>query len=170
MVGADFSSASQVATPPWREHAPWRVLAVEYVPSLHLAVAFSGAPLADFVGALPEEVLGAARAGAFSGAGAVLAIGAEVALGAGFSSANHVATPPCCEQAPRFVCAFVYEPSLHWPVDPFGGVWAHTDTPNASTTAIEAAVRSGRIVRMVILQAALSHTRAIARRWSDLEQ
>ena len=40
------------ATPPWCEHAPLCVFAYEYVPSLHLAVAFSGAPAADFFGSL----------------------------------------------------------------------------------------------------------------------
>jgi hypothetical protein len=44
-VGA-FSSASQVWTPPCREHAPCFVFAVEYVPSLQWAVAPLGADCA----------------------------------------------------------------------------------------------------------------------------
>ena len=41
-AGAAFSSANQVVTPPWLEHAPFFVLALLYVPSLHWAVAPAG--------------------------------------------------------------------------------------------------------------------------------
>jgi hypothetical protein len=41
-AGAAFSSANQVVTPPWLEHAPFLVLALLYVPSLHCAVASAG--------------------------------------------------------------------------------------------------------------------------------
>lgn len=79
-------------------------LLVEYVPSLHSAVAPAGAPAgARTVGiwdevALPE--VGAAGVGAGLGAG--------VAAGA---VPSHCATPPWAEQAPFFDLAEEYEPS-----------------------------------------------------------
>jgi hypothetical protein len=100
-------------------------LAWLYVPSLHLAVAFSGAPLVvPFGAAFVLE-------GVFVGGGVwVVAAGAWVGaegvfvVGAGVSSANHVATPPCFEQAPCFVLAVLYVPSLHCAVAFLGRVCA----------------------------------------------
>ena len=90
------------------------VLEVEYVPSLHFAVASAG-PSAGFAttcafpvdeGAFPVaggvdfSVVGeGGGGGVFLGAATVPA-----AAAAGVAAANHVFTPPCFEQAP--VCVF----------------------------------------------------------------
>src|SRR5207244_3624796 len=67
------------ATPPCREHAPRCCFAWEYVPSLHLAVAPSGAPA--FVGGFAAALggVGGALGGSCVGGGA--AIGAFVFVG-----------------------------------------------------------------------------------------
>jgi hypothetical protein len=42
-AGVDRLAETRIATPPWEEHRPFAAFAVEYVPSLHFAVAPAGA-------------------------------------------------------------------------------------------------------------------------------
>jgi hypothetical protein len=98
-------------------------LLCEYVPSLHWAVAPVGsvfeavfaAGAADVVAADSDLVVGLDVAGA--GAAAAGVVGALDATGP-----VHSATPPCPLHAPFFEPLVVYEPSLHLPVAPSGGV------------------------------------------------
>src|SRR5581483_5311330 len=96
------------ATPPCLEQAPRCCFAYEYVPSLHFAVAFSGALAADAVGAFAGvwALGGEAVFGAGAGGGGVGGAAFDPAA-AGDEPPNHVFTPPCCEQAPRSVFARV---------------------------------------------------------------
>lgn len=61
-----------------------------------------------------------AVAGAFIVSGGGDAAAGAVPAAAALPAANQVCTPWCPEHAPRFAGAEVYEPSLHWPVEPAG--------------------------------------------------
>jgi hypothetical protein len=83
---------------------------------LHFAVAFAGVPAGAGVTCAFPDVAGAAACpdagGAGVGVGGFFGVAVGVAETGGTPlvwavSANHVFTPPCCEQAPVFVAAFV---------------------------------------------------------------
>ena len=79
---------------------------------MHFAVAPSGAPAADLVGAFAAVLggVGGTLGGSCVG-GAGAAVGAFVFVGALVllldAPPNQVLTPPCCEHAPRCVFALV---------------------------------------------------------------
>jgi len=103
---------NQVLTPLWLEQAPLWCFAKLYVPSLHCAVAFAGAPAGGAcVGA--DSACGVGRSVAVGALGDSAGAGADLGAGAGVSPASHVATPPCLEQAPCLDFAVLYVPSLH---------------------------------------------------------
>jgi hypothetical protein len=97
-----FAGVSHSATPPWLEHVPLRCADLEYVPSLHFAVAPVGSVLlavavgADLVAvAVLAAVEEAAGAGVAAGAAAAAGV-AGVAVAAAVAALAFVAfcTPP----------------------------------------------------------------------------
>jgi len=84
------------------------------VPSLHFAVAPSGAPAGTVRGgtrAVPGALVPGRDAGGIGEGEAIGGTGAGA--GGALASPYHVFTPPCEEQAPRSVFAELYVPSAH---------------------------------------------------------
>lgn len=124
VAAAGAAEAAYQSFTPWcPRQAPILLAAFVYVPSLHCPVEPAGAgPDAAATGAgaaagaafpaLAVDAAGAAAAGA-----AALFAAAGAAAGA---AAYQSLIPWCPRQAPDFVAAVVYVPSLHCPVEPAG--------------------------------------------------